>query len=27
VAEIGREYQRVQREMDVWLAEWEQLQV
>ena len=27
VAEIGREYQRIQREMDVWLAEWEQLQV
>ena len=27
VAHLGREYQRVQREMDVWLAEWEQLQI
>ena len=26
VAQMGQEYQRVQREMDVWLAEWEQLQ-
>ena len=26
VAQLGQEYQRVQREMDVWLAEWEQLQ-
>jgi ATP-binding cassette, subfamily F, member 3 len=26
VAQLGREYQRVQREMDIWLAEWEQLQ-
>ena len=27
VAHLGREYQRLQREMDVWLAEWEQLQI
>jgi len=26
VAQLGQEYQRVQREMDAWLAEWEQLQ-
>jgi ATP-binding cassette subfamily F protein 3 len=26
VAQLGNEYQRIQREMDVWLAEWEQLQ-
>ena len=26
VAQLGQEYQRVQCEMDVWLAEWEQLQ-
>jgi hypothetical protein len=26
VAQLGKEYQRVQREMDVWLAEWEELQ-
>ena len=26
VAQLGKEYQRVQQEMDVWLAEWEQLQ-
>jgi hypothetical protein len=27
VAQLGKEYQRIQLEMDVWLAEWEQLQV
>jgi ATP-binding cassette, subfamily F, member 3 len=27
VAQLGKEYQRVQHEMDIWLAEWEQLQV
>jgi ATP-binding cassette subfamily F protein 3 len=26
VAQLGKEYQRIQLEMDVWLAEWEQLQ-
>ncbi|MGB8214228.1 MAG: ABC-F family ATP-binding cassette domain-containing protein [Anaerolineales bacterium] len=26
VAQLGQEYQRIQREMDVWLSEWEQLQ-
>jgi ATP-binding cassette, subfamily F, member 3 len=26
VAQLGKEYQRVQLEMDVWLAEWEELQ-
>ena len=26
VAQLGREYQRVQLDMDVWLAEWEELQ-
>jgi ATP-binding cassette, subfamily F, member 3 len=26
VAQLGQEYQRVQREMDIWLKEWEQLQ-
>jgi ATP-binding cassette subfamily F protein 3 len=26
VAHLGKEYQRVQHEMDIWLAEWEQLQ-
>jgi hypothetical protein len=26
VAQLGNEYQRIQREMDIWLAEWEQLQ-
>jgi ATP-binding cassette subfamily F protein 3 len=26
VAQLGNEYQRIQREMDGWLAEWEQLQ-
>jgi ATP-binding cassette, subfamily F, member 3 len=26
VAQMGKEYQRVQLEMDIWLAEWEQLQ-
>jgi ATP-binding cassette subfamily F protein 3 len=26
VAQLGKEYQRVQHEMDIWLAEWEQLQ-
>jgi len=26
VAQMGKEYQRVQREMDGWLAEWEELQ-
>jgi ATP-binding cassette, subfamily F, member 3 len=27
VAQLGKEYQRIQLEMDTWLAEWEQLQV
>ncbi|MGD0879514.1 MAG: ribosomal protection-like ABC-F family protein [Anaerolineales bacterium] len=27
VAQLGKEYQRIQLEMDVWLAEWEELQV
>jgi hypothetical protein len=27
VAQLGNEYQRIQLEMDGWLAEWEQLQV
>ena len=27
VAQLGKEYQRIQLEMDVWLAEWEQLQI
>ena len=27
VAQLGQEYQRVQHEMDVWLAEWEGLQI
>ena len=26
VAQLGQEYQRVQRDMDIWLSEWEQLQ-
>ena len=26
VAQLGKEYQRVQHEMDIWLAEWEELQ-
>jgi ATP-binding cassette subfamily F protein 3 len=26
VAQLGNEYQRIQHEMDTWLAEWEQLQ-
>jgi ATP-binding cassette, subfamily F, member 3 len=27
VAQLGKEYQRIQLEMDTWLAEWEQLQI
>ena len=26
VAQLGKEYQRVQHEMDIWLVEWEELQ-
>jgi len=27
VAQLGKEYQRIQSEMDIWLAEWEKLQI
>jgi len=27
LAQLGKDYQRIQLELEVWLAEWEQLQI